>query len=383
MHLHVLQENLKAALATVMPAVSKNGLLILETVRLTAKGSRLTLVATNLTLTIMTSCGAKIEQEGVCCVPAKLLQELVGGLVNDRVSLQLKDRELTIGCASAAATLTTADADDYPTIAEPVATTTIPIALIRDAAALVAPAAATDDTRPALRGVHVTLGLRAVCEGADGYRLARLVQPLERPDDDRSAYALLIPATSLLAAAKALKGLEQDTVQIGTFDGAPDAMGTSAPAGFVIDAGGLQIQTRLIEGQFPDIDRVIPETFKTRAVLETDQGQKAVVIAAVFAKRSSGVVKIAVEPSPHDLGVGRITLSANAAEVGSSVVTLDAMVAGPAAQIALHSTYLAAALESMATPQTALELNQSTNPAVFRPVGTDGYVHVVMPMTVR
>lgn len=382
MHLHVLQENLKAALATVLPAVGKS-MPILETVRLTAQGSRLTLAATNLTLTITASCGARIEQEGACCVPAKLLQELIAGLANDRVNLKLTGRNLELDCASACTTLQTLDADDYPTIASPEADTTIPIALIRDAAALVAPAAAADDTRPVLRGVRLTLGLRAVCEGADGFRAARLVQSLERPSDDRQAYDLLIPATSLTAIAKALKGLDEDTVRLGVFDGASDALGATAAAGLVIVTEGLTVQTRLLEGQFPNIDGVIPSASATRAVLETDQAQRAVQIAAVFAKRSSGIVKIAVEPSPHDLGVGRLTLSANAAEVGSSVVTLDAMVTGPAATIALHSTYLAAALESMASPQTALELNRSTNPAVFRPVGIDGYVHLVMPMTVR
>jgi DNA polymerase-3 subunit beta len=120
----------------------------------------------------------------------------------------------------------------------------------------------------------------------------------------------------------------------------------------------------------------------TRTVLETADLAKAVKLASYFANASANIVRIMME-SGGDLGPGRLTISANAAEVGDNKGQVDGMVHGEGGQIALNVKFLADAINAIKTPQIALETQTQQNPAVFRPVGAEGYVHIVMPMTVR
>jgi DNA polymerase-3 subunit beta len=140
--------------------------------------------------------------------------------------------------------------------------------------------------------------------------------------------------------------------------------------------------SRLIDGKFPDFERIIPADHTTRTVLETQELTKAVKLASFFANASQNIVKITVEPG-GDMGPGKLVISANAAEVGDNTGELDGMVHGEGGQIALNVKYLAEALNAMKTAQVALEMQTPQSPGVLKPVGQEGYVHIVMPMTIR
>jgi DNA polymerase-3 subunit beta len=144
----------------------------------------------------------------------------------------------------------------------------------------------------------------------------------------------------------------------------------------------IDLVSRLIEGKFPDMERVIPASYKTRTVLETQDLAKAVKLASYFATSSSNIVRLQMD-SGGDLGPGKLTISANAAEVGDNKGAIDGMINGEGGQIALNVKFLAEAIGAIKTPQVAIETQTAQNPAVFRPVGADGYIHIVMPMTVR
>ena len=87
--------------------------------------------------------------------------------------------------------------------------------------------------------------------------------------------------------------------------------------------------------------------------------------------------------SGGDLAPGKLTISANAAEVGDNKGVLDGMVHGEGGQIALNVRFLGEALNAIKTPQIVIETQTAQNPGVFKPVGAEGYLHIVMPMTVR
>jgi DNA polymerase-3 subunit beta len=117
-------------------------------------------------------------------------------------------------------------------------------------------------------------------------------------------------------------------------------------------------------------------------VLETQELAKAVKLASYFANASSNIVRLTFE-SGGELSPGKLIISANAAEVGDNKGELDGMVHGDGGQIALNVKFLSEALAAIKTPQIAIETQTAQNPGVFKPVGADGYLHIVMPMTVR
>lgn len=377
MKLTCLQENLKRGLATVSHAVAgKSTLPVLSNVLLATDGGRLKLAATNLEVGITHWIGAQVQEEGATTVPAKLLTDVIGGLPNDKVTLTLDSRTQTVKveCGRFTSNIKGIEADEFPTIptiADRSPSVSLPPDLLREAIDQVAFAAASDDSRPVLAGVLVRFRDNRLYMGAaDGFRLATRTVALQEPVAQHGEF--IVPARALSELARI----------------ATDASG---PVTITVTPGGSQVLfhtentelvSRLIEGKFPDVERIIPAKYDTRTVLDTAELAKAVKLASYFASASQNVVKLIMEPG-GELGPGRLVISSNAAEVGDNTGELDGMIHGEGGQIALNVKYLAELLGAVKTAQIALETQGSQSPGVFKPVGQDGYIHIIMPMSIR
>jgi DNA polymerase III subunit beta len=376
MKLSCLQENLKRGLATVSHAVaSKSTLPVLANVLLATDNGRLKLAATNLEVGITCWIGAQVAEEGASTIPAKLLSDVVGGLPNDKVTLTLDARtqSMNLACARFTNNIKGIEADEFPpipTVAERDPVITLPADMLREAIDQVAFAAAGDDSRPVLAGVLIRLrGNEAVFAAADGFRLAKRIITL--PEPVATSQELIVPARALSELARIIGDAESVALSV-------------TPEGnqVLFHTESTDLVSRLIDGKFPDFERIIPTDHTTRAVLETQELTKAVKLASFFANASQNIVKITVEPG-GDMGPGKLVISANAAEVGDNTGELDGMVQGEGGQIALNVKYLAEALNAMKTAQVVLETQTPQSPGVLKPVGQEGYVHIVMPMTIR
>ena len=372
-----LQENLKRALAIVGHAVAgKSTLPVLSHILLATDNGRLKLAATNLEIGITCWIGAQIEREGAITIPAKLLTDVIGGLPAGTVELKLDDRTKTIELSAGRfnANIKGIEADEFPTIpAVPEGAPTVKFSpdALREAIDQVAFAAATDDTRPVLAGVLMRLsGKQATFAAADGFRLAR--RTIELGAAVAAPIEVIIPAKALLELARVLG------------DTSGDVEVTITPSGgqVLFHTEATDLVSRLIEGRYPDIERIIPSSYTTRTVLETADLAKAVKLASYFATASSNIVRLTIE-SGGDLAPGKVTISANAAEVGDNKGELDGMVHGEGGSIALNVKFLGEALNAIRTPQVAFETQTAQNPGVFKPVGVSEYLQIVMPMTVR
>lgn len=377
MKLSCLQENLKRGLATVSHAVAgKSTLPVLSNVLLSTDGGRLRLAATNLEVGITHWIGAKVEEEGAVTIPAKLLSDVVNSLPNDKVTLTLDPRTQTVKveCARFTSNIKGIEAEEFPTIPtfsdrEP--TISLPPDLLRDAIEKVAFAAAADETRAVLIGVLVRLrGSTILFAAADGFRLA--TRTLTLPEPVAEPQEFIVPARALSELARII-GDTDNPIAITLTPGGGQAL---------FHTETTELVSRLIEGKFPDFERIIPSQYTTRTVLDTAELSKAVKLASFFATASQNVVKLTMEPG-GELGPGRLVISANAAEVGDNTGELDGLINGDGGQIALNVRYLSEALAAMKTAQVALETQTPQSPGVFKPVGQDGYVHIIMPMSIR
>ncbi|NTW01883.1 MAG: DNA polymerase III subunit beta [Oscillochloris sp.] len=377
MKLTCLQDSLKRGLATVSHAVAgKSTLPVLSNVLLATDGGRLKLAATNLDVGITHWIGAQVQEEGAITVPAKLLADVVGGLPNDHITLTLDSRTQTVKveCARFTSNIKGIEAEEFPTIptvSDRVPTVSLSPAVLREAIDQVAFAAASDDTRPVLAGVLVRLrDNRATFAAADGFRLATRVVQL--PEPVAQSQEFIIPARSLVELARIAADSEGNVSMTITPGGSQALFHTDS----------TELVSRLIDGKFPDFERIIPSQYLTRSVLDTAALAKAVKLASYFASSSQNVVKLTIEPG-GELGPGRLVISSNAAEVGDNTGEIDGMIHGEGGQIALNVKYLAEALAAIKTAQVALETQTSQSPGVFKPVGQEGYIHIVMPMSIR
>ena len=243
--------------------------------------------------------------------------------------------------------------------------------MLREAIDQVAFAAASDDTRPVLAGVLMRLqGSRATFAAADGFRLAHaridLPEPVAEPQE------LIVPARADRSCSRI----------IGDSEGSVELTVTPGGSQVLFHTDNIELVSRLIDGKYPDIERRDPEQPPDAHGARHGGAGQGGQAGLVLRQRLGQHRRIAVEPG-GDFGPGKLMISANAAEVGDNNGEVDGMIAGEAGQIALNVKFLAEAIGAIKTPQVALETQTQQNPAVFKPVGAEGYVHIVMPMTVR
>jgi len=377
MKVSCLQENLAKGLAIVGRAVAtKSPLPILSNVMVSTDQGRLKLSATNLEIAIVAWIGAKVEEEGATTVPARLFSELVGSLPNERVDMELNVRTHTlhVSCARTEANIKGMDAADFPPIpsetSESSARVTIDAALLREMISQVAFAAAADDSRPVLAGVLMTFGdSELTMAAADGFRLS--VRTVTLPTTVREPLSIIVPARTMMEVGRILAD-EKDPV---------DIVVTPNRSQIVFHLATVDVVSRLIEGTFPNYKQIIPQSYETRMVLPTTEFLSATKRASFFARDAANIVRLTVAPS-EETAPGRVTITANSAEMGDSRSDLDAQVDGQSITIAFNARYLIDVLNVVGTQQVALEMKTPSSPGVVRPVGADGFLHVIMPMHV-
>jgi DNA polymerase III subunit beta len=366
--LSVMQENLARGLSVVSRAVSNRSTLpVLANVLLKTEDAGLKLTATNLEIGITYWVPGKIETDGATTVPAKLLTDLVNSLpAGDRVDLELQAGDvLHLRCGRFESHIKGIDADEFPAIgaAGERPTTRIAQNVLRRALAETAFAAASDEARPILTGVLARFeGDQLTLAAADNYRIAVKTIPILDAVPETS---VVVPARALNELARILSDVE-DPVEVVLAGGRNQIL-------FHLD--GIDLVSRLIDGQFPNYQQVVPQSHTTRATLDREELLRAVRPAALIAHESANIVKLQVSAD----GEPGITVSANA-EVGDHVGQVEAAVEGDGTTIAFNARYLADVLTNVDADQFALELNGPLSPGVFKPVGDDHYIHVVMPV---
>lgn len=376
MRVSCLQENLSRGLAMVGRAVATRPTLpITSHVLLATDESRLKLVATNLEIAISCWIGAKVEEEGSVTIPARLLTEFVNSLPSDKVDMGLlpNTHTLQLSCARFEARISGMDAVDFPPI-PPVGdgiTTKIDAQSLRAGIAQVVFAAAAEDSRPVLTGIQAAFdGAMLTLAAADGFRLAvrklSLAEPVAQKGD------VIIPAKALSELSRLLVDQEE-----------PVTITVNANKSQVLfNMGSIEMVSQLIQGTFPNYNQLIPQSYATRAVMEVTDFLRASRSASIFARDGSGIVRLQINPG-EDLTPGKVAISARAEEVGDNIGEIDATVEGEASKIAFNGKYLSDVLSVIAEGQVALETTSPSSPGVIRPLGSDTYLHVVMPMFVQ
>jgi len=366
--LSVMQENLARSLQVVSRAVSSRSTLpVLSNVLLRTEDAGLKLTATNLEIGITAWVAGKIDGEGSLTVPARLFNDLVAGLPSgERIELESDGTTaLRIKAGRYQTQLRGIDAEEFPVIPSPGErpTTRVSQKEFRQALSEVVFAAATDEARPILTGVLTRMtGDRLTLAAADNYRIAvRSLQILD-PVEDTS---LVVPARSYAELMRVMT----DT------DDPVDIMLAGSKSQVLFHVNDVDIVSRLIDGQFPNYQQVLPTSHSTRATAERDELLKAVRLSALIASSAANVIRLRL----GDEGSGTINVAA-AADVGEAQGDVEAAIEGEAVQIAFNARYLQEALQNLDQDQLILEFSGPLSPGVIRPTSDEDYVHVIMPV---
>ncbi len=376
MKLSCLQENLNKGLSIVGRAVAtRTTLPITNNVLLATDNGRLKLVATNLEMAISCWIGAKIEDEGAITVPARLLTEFVSSLPNDTIAVNLSPQTKTLGlkCARFEARISGVDARDFPPIpsVDEGIRTKVEVESLVQGINQVVFAAATEESRPVLTGVATKFeGDTLTLAAADGFRLAVFKLPLAEPVATKTE--VIVPARTLAELNRLMAG-EEESIQI-----------TLNPnkSQVLLRLKNVELVSQLVQGSFPNYSQLIPQSYNTRVIVSVDEFLRATRTASIFARDGSGIVRLVITPG-SEASPGKISVSARSEEIGEDTGEIDATVEGDEARIAFNGKYLNDVLSVLKESQVALETTNPSSPGLIKPVGTDNYTHVVMPMFVQ
>jgi DNA polymerase-3 subunit beta len=148
---------------------------------------------------------------------------------------------------------------------------------------------------------------------------------------------------------------------------------------------GIDLVSQLLEGNFVNYRQIVPQNTNTSTVVDTEQLLRACRTSSIFVRNEANVIHVEIEPGADAVGDGGgiMRLTATSTEMGDSSIDLDAEIEGEGLTIAFNVRFLMDVLSVMESAQVVLDTTSSTRPGLLRPVGSDEFMHVIMPMHMR
>jgi len=314
-----------------------------------------------------------IEQPGSALVSGRLLAEISRSLPAKPVKITAEDGRAVLSCGSATFTLLTMPEDEYPALPEmPPAAGTIGSDSFATAVSQSATAAGRDDTLPALTGVRIEIeGDTLTLVSTDRYRLAvrELRWAPTRPD---LTAAMLVPARALADTARSLTNGAQVSIALAL----PGADGGSGEGMIGFEGAGRRTTTRLLSGEFPRYQSLLPKTVNAAAELPVGLLSESVKRVALVAERNTPV-RLAFSP-------GQLVLEAGTGDEAQAEEILEAEFSGDDLSIAFNPQYLLDGLAAIDSDTVRISFTEPGKPALLTgkpgPDGAPEFRYLLMPI---
>lgn len=367
MKLQVLQENLaKAVYIATKFTSSRVQLPVLGNILLTAEKNKLMLSATNLEMSINLSIGAKVEKEGEITVPARVLNEIVSNLRKGPLNITVDKEKVKISNENFNSNLAGMNSSDFPAIPKKISKQSLKFESTELTQALnkVLYAVSTDETRPSLTGVYFLLGkTKTTLVATDGYRLSKMNVNCE--GNLKSVKKLIIPK---MALSEILSLLQESNDITFSFD--------EENSQVIVSIAEVILSTRVIQGDFPDYEKIIPTSSKTECLIDKEELLQSVKLASVFARDSANIVKFS-------LGKDSLEVTAESQYSGNQKTKVDTKIKGGELKIAFNYRFLQEFLQSVKGDEVLMKYNDANSPGVFLEPKDDKFLHLIMPVKLQ
>ncbi len=339
---------------------------ILSNILVTTDKTKLVIQATNLEMSFSTTIGAQIETEGSIALPARVLSDLASHMSGESLTAEIVKESLTLTAEGFSSQIAALNARDFP----PIATTlseqavTLPETFIHAINHLLF-ATSTDEARPVLTGILFLVTENGLtCVSSDGFRLSKY--ELEISEDAITALGVndrfIIPKTAL-----------SEFVKLAGESGATTLEKRANEGQVFLSANGSIIASRIIEGQFPNFERIIPKNSKVTVSISRSDFLESLKRAAVFARDAGNTVFLKVNADG-------IILSAESQQVGKQESVLSAKVDGGEASVAFNYKYLEDFLMSGSSESIIMKVTDETSAGVFLNPDESHFLHLIMPV---
>ncbi len=366
MKISCTQENLSRGLNIVSGITGKNSTLpILNNVLLKTEDGLIKISPTNLEIGVTCNVRGKVESKGEFTVDARVLADYINLLPVERVELELKDNELGIEAKDSSTKVKGLSADDFPLIPQVEKKDPYICAVedLKQALGQTVFAISVDEARPEINGALFKFtGDTLTIAATDSYRLAEKQVKLKKAN--KKEQQIIVPLKTLQELNKVLADYEQEDLEIYATDNQ-----------VLFAFNEVEMVSRLVEGNFPDYEQIIPKENKTKVKVETEDLVKAVKRVSVFCRSGINDLKLVFIPEKKE-----IVLSVVNQLLGENTANLSADIQGEEVEITFNFRYLLDGLVNLGSEEVDLGLSSGESPGLIKPVGTAGYQYVVMPI---
>jgi DNA polymerase III subunit beta len=344
----------------------KNTIPILANVLIEAKGDEIRMLATDLEVALRSRCAATIAKSGSLTLPAKKLFEIVKALPETDVRIEEDKNGVKVAADRFDSRMQTLPREDFPTLPEGTGKgrATLPRAALKEMVAKTQFAITGEDTRYFLNGAKFVLKPDSLTLVAtDGHRLALV--DVKADIGITEEIGVILPKKTLLELGKLLA------------EGEGDILFESGENHLFFEVGGRMLISRMIDGQFPAYERVIPKGNDKDIEFERERLTSAVKRVALLSNERSRAVKFEIEK-------GKVEVTSSSSEFGEAREQLPVDYAGTAMTISFNAQYVLDFLNVVETDIVSLSLKDEVSQAVMKPVGAQGYdyTYVIMPMRI-
>ncbi len=366
-----IREKLLKSLNLASHIVSKNiSLPVLGNLLIETDKGKLKISATNLETALCVWITGKVEGEGKACVPANIITAAVSNIKSDKVLLELVEgNNIKLSAGDFEAIVRGNLVDEFPAIpnVEKNNSVALSVSLVAEALRQLINTVTISETRPEISGVLFSFSdkhLKLVA--TDSFRLGEKTIVLNNEalstNTKESLKSFILPLKGVTELLKILD-LKQDILSV-VYD--------ENQVLFILD--GIHLTSRLIEGQFPDYEKIIPQEFLTEVLVDRNELLQKIKAVSIFSSRTNDI-KININSKEQV-----ITLESASSETGQSKSFIFASITGDSMQIIFNWKYLYDGLTNLTTDKAILSFNTNQKPALIRGKGDKSYFYLAMPI---
>ncbi|MCE5285255.1 MAG: DNA polymerase III subunit beta [Pelosinus sp.] len=372
MKISCAKDQLAIAVQTVQKAIaSKNTMPILTGIYLTASNGKLELQANDYEIGISCIIHAEITEPGTVILSGRYFQELVRKLPGDTVEISTDnvDKTIQINSNSAQFNLLSLPVEEFPVLKPLPSSNKLVLKdnVLKELIKRTVFACATDEARPIFTGCYLTTdGFKISMVATNTHRLALKVDQLDNFGQDAATEEnihMIIPAKILAELARLLTSETPVDVTISWHKN---------QVSFQFD--NVYIISRLIEGQYPDYNKVIPPSFVTTVKIDTSSFFDAVERISLLARDGDyNVIKIFFKND-------NVVITSNNPDIGKAYETVAASITGNELEIAFNAKYITDILKNISSNQLLFSLNTPLSPACVQPIDDSSYTYIITPV---
>lgn len=366
------KENLLHALQCVGSSTGKQvNLPILQNLLISINNEGTKIISTNLEIAIKTNVRAKVEQNGDYTVPARLFFEYISTLPGERVDGELKEGGLDVQLGNAKTVFRGMEASEFPLIPDVENTSTFECNAkqLLSAITKVLFAAAKTDVRPELSGVlfsfnHERTPGKLVLAATDSFRLAEAQLPLQGDFSNKSHHSI-VPSHTVSEVARIISVNDMSLPVIIKI--------SDSQVTFVI--AGTEITSRLIDGQYPHYEHIIPTHTQVQVTCLKDELVRQIKAASLFTEKGVGAAQLS-----WDAEHTQLVVAAKSGVLGEHISSLDAEGEGNACTIHLNYRYILEGLMVIPSERVVIKIASPDAPVLFLPLGALDSLYMIMPI---